>query len=82
MHESVYIVYLPIEGSLMTKTNSPQVRSRTELLETLKLNASHTHAEQTHSLQGTFQDFELYSALDYSIQTTVATDTRAIARTA
>lgn len=41
-----------------------------------------TQAHQAHSLQGSNRDFELYSALDYSIQTTVATDTRAIARTA
>lgn len=57
-------------------------KSRSDLYKTLIGSAQSTQPDQMHSLQGASRDFELYSALDYSIQTTVATDTRAIARTA
>lgn len=66
----------------MQSTKRPTSQSRADLYKTLIGTAHSAQPDQVHSLQGSSRDFELYSALDYSIQTTVATDTRAIARTA
>jgi hypothetical protein len=64
------------------QTTKSSTRNRKAFYESL-VGTAHTQPQpQSHSLQGSHRDFELYSALDYSIQTTVATDTRAIARTA
>lgn len=63
-------------------TTKSSTQNRKALYESLVGTADTQREPQSHSLQGSNRDFELYSALDYSIQTTVATDTRAIARTA
>lgn len=63
-------------------TTKSSAHKRKALYESLVGTADTQRETQAHSLQGSNRDFELYSALDYSIQTTVATDTRAIARTA
>lgn len=63
-------------------TTKSSAQKRKALYESLVGTADTQRETHAHSLQGSNRDFELYSALDYSIQTTVATDTRAIARTA
>ncbi|VVO23872.1 hypothetical protein PS710_04462 [Pseudomonas fluorescens] len=64
------------------QTTKSSTQKRKAFYESLVGTAHSSQPMQLQSLQGSNRDFELYSPLDYSIQTTVATDTRAIARTA